>query len=78
MKRGPWINSCKFFGVPRVGFALILRRGAGQDLADLGESSSKFGKYLYAASHFYAKYHREAYDIDGISQAPGLLDSQTY
>jgi len=38
----------------------------GQDLVDLGESSSKFGKYLYAASHFYAKYHREAYDIDAI------------
>lgn len=34
-------------------------------MEDLGRSDSKFGKYLYAASHFYATYHREAYDIDG-------------
>jgi inosine-uridine nucleoside N-ribohydrolase len=38
----------------------------GKDLEDLGRSDSKFGKYLYAASHFYATYHREAYDIDAI------------
>jgi len=37
-----------------------------EDLKELGMSESKFGKYLYAVSNFYAAYHKEAYDIDAI------------
>jgi hypothetical protein len=39
-----------------------------EDLKELGMSKSKFGKYLYAVSNFYAAYHKEAYDIDGTFQ----------
>lgn len=39
-----------------------------EDLKELGMSNSKFGKYVYAVSNFYAAYHKEAYDIDGTFQ----------
>lgn len=39
-----------------------------EDLKELGTSNSKFGKYLYAVSNFYAAYHKTAYDIDGTFQ----------
>lgn len=39
-----------------------------EDLEELGMSNSKFGKYLYAVSNFYAAYHKAAYDIDGTFQ----------
>lgn len=39
-----------------------------EDLKELGMSNSKFGKYIYAVSNFYAGYHKSAYDIDGTFQ----------